>query len=210
MTSKELIVIGASDTFELAEAALGPEGHSIIGYLAPEPNNFSMYQRYPYLGNDDVISSGKYPDAGYVLALADNARRREIFKAVIAAGNEAMTVVHPQAILYPSATLSRGTLMAPLVVISSLAEVGDGVYFNYASHVGHDVTIGDFCFLGPGSKLFGEVEVGSGVLLGANVVVFPQIKIGDNARIAANTVVVRDVPPGVTLMSSQQTRTLRL
>ena len=114
MSSKDLIIIGASDTFEITEASLGEQGCRIIGYLSPEAQSHSMYRNYPHLGDDSIIASGKYPDAGYVLTLANNARRREIFNAITEAGNEVMTVVHPQAILSPSADLGQGTVMTPL------------------------------------------------------------------------------------------------
>ena len=210
MSPKELIIIGPSDTFELAEAALGPSGASVIGYLSTQKNDHSLYKSYPYLGDDSVISSNKYPDAGYVLALADNHPRQAIFNSIAEAGNEVVTVVHPSAVLYPSAVLGRGVLMGPLAVVSAVATIGDSVYLNYGAHVGHDVIVGDFCMFGPGAKLFGRVEIGKNVVLGANVVVFPDLKIGDNAKISANTVVTRDVPPEVTLMSVQQNRTLRI
>jgi len=210
MSNKDLIIIGASDTFEIVESSLGEQGHRIIGYLSPDAQRHSIYKNYPHLGDDSVIASSKYPDAGYVLTLADNNRRREIFKAITTAGNDVMTVVHPQAILAPSATLGQGTLMAPLSVVYTLSKVGNGVHMSFASHAGHDVVIGDFSFIGPGSKLFGEVEVGSGVVIGANVVVFPQVKIGNNAQISAGTIVTRDVAADVTLMSTQKTQTIKL
>jgi acetyltransferase EpsM len=210
MSSKDLIIIGASDTFEIVEESLGEQGHRIIGYLSPEAQTHSMFKNYPHLGDDSIIALGKYPDAGYVLTLANNNRRREIFDAITAAGNEVMTVVHPQAILAPSATLGHGTVMTPLSLVYTLSKVGKGVHMSFASHAGHDVMIGDFSFIGPGAKLFGEVEVGSGVVIGANVVVLPQVKIGNNAQISAGTVVTRDVAQDVTVMSPLKTQTMKL
>ena len=207
---REIIVIGASDTFDLVLSSLEHEGRRIAGYLGPEANKHSLFADYPYLGDDSFIDTDRHRDADFVVSVYDNERRRDLVDHILGSGRSILSVFHPTSVIYPSAECGEGTLIAPLATVSTRASVGRSVYVNYGALIGHDVAVGDFSFVSPGAKVLGEAAIGRQVLIGANAVILPQVRVGDGARIGANVVVSGDVPADVTVLVQQRNRTFKV
>lgn len=201
---KNIIVIGASDLFEFAEAA----GYGVFGYFGPTPVSSDIHERHEYLGNDDRLKDGAPAGLDVAVAIADNRRRRSLFLEIAAADRQTLTIRHPSSEVMTSAAIGDGCIVAPMAVIAANATLGKGVIVNYGALVGHDVCVGEFCFLGPGTKILNSAVIGKDSVLGANCVVMPGIKIGDGAKVSPNIVVTRDVADNVTVMAVTQLRVL--
>lgn len=206
-TRRGVIVIGTSDTFETVEAAFDPAAFHVRGYLSPQKNLDSIYPRYAYLGNDSLIESGAHRDDVFVVALYDNARRRDIFARLDRATREIATLVHPSAVVMPSAAIGAGTSIAFFVSVSSMARLGRGVVVRGHAHVAHDASVGDFVFIGPGARVLGRVQVGAGTMIGTGAILFPGVTIGEGCVIGAGAIVAKDVPAGTKLLPSGRERT---
>ena len=209
MTTKT-IIIGASNIFELSELILDPLVYEIMGYIGPQANHHSLFPTYSYLGTDAVIDAPDWADAAFVLALSKNKRRGELFDRLNQSGRKVISLLHPSAVVYPSATIGVGAIILPKAIISTHAELGNSVFVNYGALVGHDVTVGSFSFIAPGARVLGEAYIGSGSVIGANSVIHPQVRIGKNVRIAANTVITKDVPDNVSVIHQQKLRMIDL
>lgn len=203
-----VIVIGTSDTFETVEAAFDPAAFHVRGYLAPQKNIDSIYPRYSYLGDDSLIESGRHRDDVFVVALYDNARRREIFSRLERANREVATLVHPSAVVMPSAAIGAGTSIAFFVSVSSMARLGRGIVVRGHAHIAHDASVGDFVFIGPGARVLGRVQVGAGTMIGTGAILFPGVTIGEECVIGAGAVVTKDVPAGMKVLPFDRDRNL--
>lgn len=104
------------------------------------------------------------------------------------------TIVHPTAVVSPSAQLGRGVFVGPHAVINARAVIDDGVIVNTRVVIEHDCRVGVFAHIAPAAVLTGGVVVGPDVLVGAGAVVNPQMTIGSGATIGAGAVVVSDIP----------------
>ena len=133
------------------------------------------------------------------VAIGDNATRRRIAEALLAAGARLTTVIHPQAIVAADAKIDGGTFVAAGAVVAPDASIGRAVIVNHLAIVDHDCVVGSFSHIAPGVVLGGGVEIGAGCLLGSGAVVLPGVKIGEGAVIAAGAVVIRDVMAGAKL-----------
>lgn len=205
---KKIIIVGASDAFESAQAACGEDGGVVIGYCSAKPIDRSPYCDFPWLGADLPAAVRAHAQCAVILAVFDNVRRRAMTEEVLAAGGEIFSVVDPNTVVFPTAKLGRGVLVQAFVTVSTEARVDDGVCLGYGCLVGHDVRVGAFSFIAPGVRLLNGVDVGEGALIGANAVLFPHVKVGDGARITAGAVVHRNVPARATLLTAQRIRLL--
>lgn len=205
---KEIVIIGASDVFDLVAATYQSTGGVIVGYSALQEETRSNYSEYRWLGSEILEIRKCVPDAAFVLGLSSNIRRQSIFKEVLGSGGELLSALHPKAEIYKSATIGRGVLVQPFSTVSSCSRLGDGCYVNYGALVGHDVIVESFSFIGPGAKLLGESSIGQNVFIGAGAIILPRVKVGAGAKIAAGVTVRRDVPAGSSVMPRSSNRIL--
>ncbi len=129
-----------------------------------------------------------------VVAVGSNSARRAIAARMAGAGFA--TLVHPSAIVSPTARLGQGTVVMQGAIVQAAAETGEHCIINTGASVDHECRLGDYVHISPHATLCGGVEVGSDTWIGAAAVVIPGIRIGRGCVIGAGSVVVRDIPDG--------------
>lgn len=142
--------------------------------------------------------SDHWPGVAVHPALGDNRRRAELIDALKAIGRPLATVIHPSAIVSPSARIGAGAFLAAGVIVNAEAEIGAGAILNTGSSVDHDGRIGACAHVAPGVRLCGNVAVGARALVGTASAVIPGMSIGRDAVVGAGSSVTRDVPDGET------------
>ncbi|NKB54536.1 MAG: acetyltransferase [Rhizobiaceae bacterium] len=110
--------------------------------------------------------------------------------------NDSPILLHPTAVISPTANLGAGTLAVAGSIVNADAEVGRGVNLNTGCSVDHDCRVGDFAHISPGARLAGGVSVGEQTWIGIGAVVREGIKIGNNVLVAAGAAVVSDIEDG--------------
>jgi sugar O-acyltransferase (sialic acid O-acetyltransferase NeuD family) len=195
-----LVILGAGGLArEVAEyvAAL-PSGPQVVGFVDPsvgddEPEHAGIPVRGSLQAFEDAAPEWAIAGAGNI------APRRSQILEIETAGLSTFLVVHPTAVVLPSASLGDGSIVAPTAVVSANAVLGEHALVNYGATVGHDVRVGDCVVIGPGCHVSGWVTLEQDVYLGAGAVILPKVTIGRGAVVGAGAVVTRDVPPGVTV-----------
>lgn len=135
-----------------------------------------------------------------VVAIGDNRIRRGCAAKVVAAGVELVSVVHPSAIVSPSAKIGRNVVIAAGAIVGTEAILADSVLVNSGAIVDHECRIGEGVHVGPGAKLAGRVSVDAGAFIGLGAAVIQCCSIGAESIIGAGAVVIRDVEPGTTVV----------
>lgn len=131
-----------------------------------------------------------------LIAVGSNAARRAIAERYAGAGFA--TVVHPTALVSPSARLGQGTVVMQGAIVQAHATIGSHCIINTGASVDHECSLGHFVHISPHATLCGNVKVGDDSWIGAAAVVIPGITIGRGCTIGAGAVVVRDIPDGAT------------
>jgi sugar O-acyltransferase (sialic acid O-acetyltransferase NeuD family) len=145
----------------------------------------------------DALASLDLADSGVVLAIGDNGRRLELARRWDARGVPWASVVHPSAVLMPSAEVGGGTVVFAQAVVNSGARVGRHVIINSAAIVEHDTVVEDGVSLSPGVCMGGRVHLERGAFIGAGATLAPRVRIGAGTVVGAGACVVDDLPPGV-------------
>jgi sugar O-acyltransferase (sialic acid O-acetyltransferase NeuD family) len=92
----------------------------------------------------------------------------------------------------------EGCIVAfPQNYIAVNVKLGDFVWINSRTGVGHDVTIGDYTTVFAGIDIGGGVSIGSECVIGSGAVILPKKKIGNGSIIGGGAVVTDDIPPNV-------------
>jgi acetyltransferase EpsM len=121
-------------------------------------------------------------------------RRHEFVEPVREMGFSFATVVHPSAVVAPSAEIGPGTLVGAGCVVAAHTRIGDHVIVNRGSLIGHHTKIDDYVTVSPGANIAGLVTVGRSAYVAMGAIVIDRIAIGELAVVSAGAVVTRDVP----------------
>ena len=141
-----------------------------------------------------AIDAPPAPGAGVVIGIGG--ARRKHAGALAAAGWSMATVLHPTAVVSPTAALGSGVVAGPLTVVAAHAEIGAQVLLGRGALIGHHTQIGPGSIVNPGANVAGNATIGTDAVVGMGAVVSNGVVVGDGAVIAAGAVVVRDVPAG--------------
>ncbi|MBZ0254655.1 acetyltransferase [bacterium] len=133
-----------------------------------------------------------------LVAIGNNQTRAEKAVWLESHGVDLATVVHPSAVVSPSAVLGRGTQVISGAVINAEARVGENCIINTNSVVEHDCVIGDSVHIAPGAVVGGGAHIGERSQASIGARVLPCITIGADVMVGAGAVVTKNLPDGVT------------
>jgi sugar O-acyltransferase (sialic acid O-acetyltransferase NeuD family) len=126
---------------------------------------------------------------GLIVAIGDNAVRRELFLRFQERGERMFIARHPRATIAADANLGPGTMICAGVVVNTGALIGPNVILNTGCTVDHHNRIGAHTHIAPGAHLGGDVTVGEETLVGMGAIILPQTRVGDRVTVAAGAVV---------------------
>ena len=204
MSRRALVLMGGGGHAAVVAEAARAMGLEPVGCLDDDPGVHAALQRLdlPLLGAiDDLphVLESMGPDVSIHAAVGDNDRRRAwLDRTGEFADVSCPSIVHPSAVVSPSAQLADGVFVAPRAVVNARAEIARGVVVNTGAIVEHDCVIGPCTHLAPHSTLSGDVRIGESCLIGSAAVVLPGLDIGHRVTIGAGSVVTGDLADGVT------------
>lgn len=200
-----LVIIGASglarEVFDLAHIcyAHNPK-FSVKGFLSDSPSDISE------LGYPSVLSSvynyQVEPNDVFFCAIGNVKDRKKTVEIIQSKGGEFINLIHPKAVISPSAKIGIGVAIKAYSSLASDTYVGDFTYLQSSVILGHDVKIGKFCHLNSFSFLAGWVTVDDQVVINAGAKILQFKKIGHNATIGMGSVVIRNVKVGTTVFGN--------
>lgn len=202
MTTREgggLVIVGAGDHGRVVLELLRAAGDQPIGFVEPDaaaPAMERLVDGLRVIGN--LQASGEWPATGarFVVALGDNAARRDAYQQCLALGMSPAIAVHPTAALLAGAHVEPGAMVCAGAIIGIGAWVGPDAIVNTAASVDHDNRIGAHATVAPGAHLAGRVTVGEGAYVGIGASIREGTSIGDWALVAGGAMVIGDVPAG--------------
>jgi sugar O-acyltransferase (sialic acid O-acetyltransferase NeuD family) len=207
MAERRLLVIGAgAHARAVADVALAC-GWGGAGFVAAPGAPVSAPG---VVGSDDdlprLVASRTFDGAVVGVGNAVLARRPTLFARLRELRIATPSLVHPSAVVSPSARIGGGSVVFPQVTVGADVLVGEDAVLYSGSIVEHDCRIGDHAYLAPGVILCGNVRVDSGAFLGAGAIVVPGVVIGKEASVPAGARVAGDVAARTKLVGSKEHR----
>ncbi|MEX2161882.1 MAG: NeuD/PglB/VioB family sugar acetyltransferase [Anaerolineales bacterium] len=175
-------------------------GFTLIGVIDDGKEPGDRVLTAPVLGGESllaaVLEAGCLQAVNAVGGIGAMSSRIQVFEKLKAAGFELPTLVHPSAVVEPSAVMAAGVQVFPHAYVGSDAQIGVGCIINTSAIVSHDCILEDYVNLAPGAILAGAVRVDEGTLIGMGVTVNLNVHIGAGARVGNGATVKGDVPAG--------------
>lgn len=199
MNKQQYIIFGSGG---LAKEIIGylvemyGENHGIICVVSTEPFNNPKYNKFLIR---ESIDSNEYPEAKYILAVADPRTKRLIVEKN---SDRWTSFIHSSAHVSPFATIGKGCVLTPQSIVAADAILGDFVFFNSNATVGHDSYIGDYTTLYPNTEVCGNCNIGKDCIFGIGSYVVPNVNLPDGTKVGAGSVVWESVSEKCTLVGN--------
>lgn len=187
MSKPRLLVVGAGGHGRsVAEAAELSGQFEVVGFLDDSLSSGAIVQNVPVLGNVTSMANHRGIFDQVIVAIGNNTVRERLLQQLTLAGFELATVVHPKAIVSPSAVLGAGSAVMAGAIVGTEAHLGLGIIVNCGAVVDHHATVEDVGHLGVNSSMAGGAVLGHAAWLQAGAA------LGYGVHVSANTV----IPPG--------------
>lgn len=202
MNAEKVVIFGASGHGKVVLDILLEAGFDVLGFLDDDRQKIGQEIRgLKVLGGWSYLRD-KVASIRIALGIGNNIIREKIFKKAKDIGVEAVSAVHPKAIVARDVKIGEGVVIMPGAVVNTGTIIEDGVVVNTGATVDHDCCLKRFCQIWPGAHLAGNVRVGEFSYVGTGGVVIQNITIGKNTMIGAGAVVISDVPDNVTVVGN--------
>ena len=193
----EYILIGDSGHLKVVEDCINASGNKVVAKL-DDKYEFT-FQEGPYLkGALSEIKQVLKNDRKVIISIGNNKVRQKIVRRLQLNEFDYGVVIHPSAIISPTAKIGFGTVIMPKAVVNADSIIGNHVILNTGSIVEHDCVINQYVHISPSAVLTGSVIIDEGTQIGANTTVNPLIKVGKWCMVGSGSVVIQNIPDYVT------------
>ncbi|MEC5423405.1 NeuD/PglB/VioB family sugar acetyltransferase [Virgibacillus sp. C22-A2] len=194
MLNKEIYVVGAGTygeaMCELAEVV----GYKVKGFYDEDDqklNTFIMGVKISEKFSDlcDHTIKGKQ----FIVAIGHNETRNKIMTKINKLGGSTPTLIHPTAVISPSAEIGNGVYIQANVYIWTKVKVGDFCIISPNVVIAHHSTLGSACLISTLSGVGASIKIEDKVFIGmGSTIVTGMSKVGENSIIGAGAVVLKD------------------
>lgn len=194
-----LYIYGASGHGKVvAEVALAL-GHLVSGFVDDDPSMAGKHVlELPVCGGFEwLVRSAQHYKLAVGLGIGDNRERHRIAEQCQRLDIPLITLVHPSALISPSATIGNGTVVMATVVVNAEAKIGAGAIINTGVIVEHDCSVGEYAHLSPNSAMGGASSLGAMSWLGMGASIIHRVSVGAGSVVGAGAVVIQDLPDTV-------------
>ena len=153
---QNLIIIGAGGLGrEVYDLAIDTGAYAVRGFVDANPS--AAPEVAPVLGTPDAYDI--QPGDVFICAIGNPTARRQCVEQLQQRGAHFTTIIHPTAIVSPTAQIAQGCIIKPYVTIGSKAHIRAHTVLQPHCTVEHDVQVACFCLIGANSTLQGECQI---------------------------------------------------
>lgn len=188
----KLLIIGASGHGKvIADIAVRMGKYEKIVFL-DDNDQLSECMGFPVLGSTKEIAN-YVSDYEIIVAIGNAKIRRRIMDEIDRLNGIHATLLHPLAVVSSYAQIGVGTVIMPGAVVNAGAVIGRGCIINTGATVDHDCTLGDYVHISVGAHIAGTVTVDDNTWIGIGAVVSNNLHVCRDCMIGAGAVVVSDI-----------------
>lgn len=209
---KKIIIVGLGghaaelrDYVNHNNAARPADRIEVVGYINDNDDTHAHYQfPEPFLGTID--DHEVLPDVYYLMGIANLKWKKAIVETLLAKGAKFTGLIHPTAIISPTAEIHETTVISHNASVGAKAKLGAYNLLNSRCTIGHDTLMGDYNFISPQVAISGNTKIGDENLIGTNACTIPSMVIGNRNKIAAGMIIYKPVGDDETVMFRHKER----
>ena len=155
----KLLIVGAGDLGQaIAEQVIAAGLYQQVAFLDDHPDD-EKQQQAPIIGRIQDIELFHSEFTHAIAAIGNNQTRQTVRDYIKAAGYIEPTIIHPSAVISPTATVGAGSIIREQVVLSRKVQIGEGVLLNIGVSIDHNCIIGDNTHIPMGAIFRNNVNI---------------------------------------------------
>jgi len=189
VASNTIFIYGASGHGKVIADIVQASGFIFGGFIDDDPaKNCLSWKDFCAL----------HAQGSLALGIGSNHIRSAIAEKIKQAGYTLPVLIHPTAVISPSAVLKEGTVVMPLCIVNADTKIASGAIINSGSVIEHDCSIGEYVHISPSSSIAGNVTIGSYTHIGIGTAIIQGITIGEESIVGAGSAVITNLPDHIT------------
>lgn len=191
----KIILLGDGGHSRVIQEMIESTKAHIISAVLDDKYEWSYERKGIIYGPISLLSDLLDSETKVIIAIGDNKIRKQTTIRLGLEIERYASIIHPSAVVSPTAVIGNGTVIMPQAVINTGAKLGLHCIVNTRAIIEHDNKIGSYTHLSPNVTLTGNVKTGEGAHVGASATIIPGIEIGSWSVIGAGSTVIRAIPP---------------
>jgi len=190
----QIVVIGAGGLGRETLEVLKSNPHHKQNLLGFIDDNKKLHGQtingFPVLGGCEWLEG---QDVLVVCGIGNNYTRKRVISKLVK-GTRFFNALHRNAVIGDTVTFGEGSVVTSNCTLTCNIKIGNHVFINLHTTIGHDSILEDYVNLSPGVHISGNVTLKEGVSIYTGAVILPGVTIGRWAEIGAGAVVLKDIP----------------
>ena len=167
MAARLLIVGAGGHGRSVAEIVTVSDAWQFAGFIDDTLPRSTDGSAWPVVGATGELAACRSVAEFAIVAIGNNAVRERLQHQLLDLGFKIPNVIHPSAVLAPSARWGVGCAIRAGSVIGTEATLGDGVIVNSGAVVDHHCSVQDYAHLGTNACMAGGSMLGRGAWMQA-------------------------------------------
>ena len=155
-----------------------------VGFVDDGAKPGTMVFGIPVLGSTAELGSLASKADEAIVAIGNNVVRQRLFNLIRASGIRMATVIHPGAIVSPSAVIGDGCALMAGSIVGTEAIIEDGVIINCGAIVDHHCKVLAFAHIGVGACMAGGSVLGRLAWMQAGSALGYRVQVADQSVLA--------------------------
>lgn len=192
---KDIYIIGAGTYGEVMCELADILGYKVKGFYDEDDekkNKIVMGVRV--IGKFSELNDDEIKNKQFIVAIGNNSIRHELMKRINNIGGKTPTLIHPSAVVSPSAEIGKGVYIHANAYIWTKVKIGNYCVISPNVVIAHHTKLGEACLISTLSGIGASIKINDRVFVGMGSTVVTGLSvIGANSIIGAGAVVLKDV-----------------
>lgn len=210
---RKIIFAGNGITAEiLHEYLVNDPRYHVVAATVDEP--YLKNGTFKVVPNVDITQVAMlYPPADHAIIMAAgydnlNRTREGLYRQITGLGYEVITYIHPDAKIYTSHSIGKGSVILPGAIIEPHVKVGENTMIWCNVTLAHHSFIAAHCWVASGAVVSGKAVIMENSFIGVNATIVNEVTVGAHSVVGGGAFISKALKP-YTVSLSRSAENLR-
>lgn len=201
---KDIYLLGVGNYTEVIIELAQECGYDVKGLYHYNPDRISeTVLDIEIIDTTENLFQNDITGINFAVTMGDNKLRQTLANNIREKGGITPTLIHPNAVVSPSAKIGKGCFIHMYSKLSTCSEIGNDCVIDFNSLVAHHAILGNACYMSSLSMIGSYCTIGDRVLFGMNSLILPlKLTLGNDCIVGGKANVTKSFPNNCLLVGN--------